>query len=107
MRVDGGKAVIPNVIKAVEIARQRGILVVWVVFCLFISFAFPFFFCMFLFLYLFLKKMYPSKVVILGKVDDIGFWVQSISLFLLSYKTAILIEQSNWIFKSRLADYTW
>ncbi|KAJ4718089.1 Isochorismatase-like protein [Melia azedarach] len=31
MRVDGGKAVIPNVIKAVEIARQRGILVVWVV----------------------------------------------------------------------------
>ncbi|XVE88867.1 hypothetical protein DITRI_Ditri19aG0103200 [Diplodiscus trichospermus] len=31
MRVNGGKAIVPNVIKAVEIARQRGILVVWVV----------------------------------------------------------------------------
>ncbi|TXG68957.1 hypothetical protein EZV62_003892 [Acer yangbiense] len=31
MRVDGGKAIVPNVIKAVHIARQRGILVVWVV----------------------------------------------------------------------------
>ncbi|MBA0643717.1 hypothetical protein Goklo_027981, partial [Gossypium klotzschianum] len=31
MRVNGGKAVVPNVIKAVEIARQRGILIVWVV----------------------------------------------------------------------------
>ncbi|KAK9231965.1 hypothetical protein WN943_022206 [Citrus x changshan-huyou] len=31
MRVDGGKAIVPNVIKAVEIARQHGILVVWVV----------------------------------------------------------------------------
>ncbi|XWS11948.1 hypothetical protein CRYUN_Cryun37aG0048700 [Craigia yunnanensis] len=30
-RVNGGKAVVPNVIKAVEIARQRDILVVWVV----------------------------------------------------------------------------
>ncbi|GMI86137.1 hypothetical protein like AT3G16190 [Hibiscus trionum] len=31
MRVNGGKAIVPNVVKAVEIARQRGILVVWVV----------------------------------------------------------------------------
>ncbi|KAF2323433.1 hypothetical protein GH714_035428 [Hevea brasiliensis] len=31
MRVDGGKAIVPNVIKVVEIARQRGVLVVWVV----------------------------------------------------------------------------
>ncbi|XP_065869248.1 probable inactive nicotinamidase At3g16190 [Euphorbia lathyris] len=31
MRVDGGKAIVPNVIKAVEIARQRRILVIWVV----------------------------------------------------------------------------
>ncbi|OMO54040.1 Isochorismatase-like protein [Corchorus capsularis] len=31
MRVNGGKAIVPNVIEAVEIARQRGILVVWVV----------------------------------------------------------------------------
>ncbi|KAK2654764.1 hypothetical protein Ddye_014620 [Dipteronia dyeriana] len=31
MRVDGGKDIVPNVIKAVQIARQRGILVVWVV----------------------------------------------------------------------------
>ncbi|EEF46426.1 catalytic, putative [Ricinus communis] len=31
MRVNGGKAILPNVIKAVDIARQRGILVVWVV----------------------------------------------------------------------------
>ncbi|KAK8503388.1 hypothetical protein V6N13_016598 [Hibiscus sabdariffa] len=30
-RVNGGKAIVPNVIKAVEIARDRGILVVWVV----------------------------------------------------------------------------
>ncbi|OMO66687.1 Isochorismatase-like protein [Corchorus olitorius] len=30
-RVKGGKAIVPNVIKAVETARQRGILVVWVV----------------------------------------------------------------------------
>ncbi|CAN0878138.1 Probable inactive nicotinamidase At3g16190 [Linum grandiflorum] len=29
--VAGGKAIVPNVIKAVEIARRRGILVVWVV----------------------------------------------------------------------------
>ncbi|KAK8630057.1 hypothetical protein V6N13_078868 [Hibiscus sabdariffa] len=28
-RVNGGKAIVPNVIKAVEIARDRGILVVW------------------------------------------------------------------------------
>ncbi|PSR96132.1 Inactive nicotinamidase [Actinidia chinensis var. chinensis] len=31
MRVDGGQAIVPNVIKAVEVARQRGILVIWVV----------------------------------------------------------------------------
>ncbi|XP_057968476.1 probable inactive nicotinamidase At3g16190 [Malania oleifera] len=31
LRVDGGKAIVPSVIKAVEVARQRGILVVWVV----------------------------------------------------------------------------
>ncbi|XP_021298622.1 probable inactive nicotinamidase At3g16190 isoform X1 [Herrania umbratica] len=31
MSVKGGKAIVPNVIKAVQIARQRGILVVWVV----------------------------------------------------------------------------
>lgn len=30
MLVKGGKAIVPNVIKAVQIARQRGILVVWV-----------------------------------------------------------------------------
>ncbi|OMO54039.1 Isochorismatase-like protein, partial [Corchorus capsularis] len=30
-RVKGGKAIVPNVIKAVEIARQHGILIVWVV----------------------------------------------------------------------------
>ncbi|KAF9685185.1 hypothetical protein SADUNF_Sadunf03G0028100 [Salix dunnii] len=29
MKVNGGKAIVPNVIKAVDIARQRGILVVW------------------------------------------------------------------------------
>ncbi|XP_048492450.1 probable inactive nicotinamidase At3g16190 isoform X4 [Beta vulgaris subsp. vulgaris] len=29
--VDGGAAIIPNVIKAVEVARERGMLVVWVV----------------------------------------------------------------------------
>lgn len=31
MRVDGGLTIVPNVIKAVEIARQRGILIIWVV----------------------------------------------------------------------------
>lgn len=31
VNVKGGKDVVPNVIKAVEIARQRGILIVWVV----------------------------------------------------------------------------
>ncbi|CAK7356719.1 unnamed protein product [Dovyalis caffra] len=31
MTVNGGKAIVQNVIKAVDIARQRGILVVWVV----------------------------------------------------------------------------
>ncbi|GLU14476.1 hypothetical protein SLE2022_310440 [Rubroshorea leprosula] len=31
LRVDGGKYIVPKVIRAVEIARQRGILVVWVV----------------------------------------------------------------------------
>ncbi|KAJ4973511.1 hypothetical protein NE237_006685 [Protea cynaroides] len=31
MQVPGAQAVIPNVIKAVEVARQRGILVVWIV----------------------------------------------------------------------------
>lgn len=30
MLVKGGKAIVPNVIEAVQIARQRGILVVWV-----------------------------------------------------------------------------
>lgn len=29
-RMDGGMAILPNVIKAVEIARQRGIRIVWV-----------------------------------------------------------------------------
>ncbi|XP_021627568.1 probable inactive nicotinamidase At3g16190 [Manihot esculenta] len=32
MRVDGGKAIVPNVIKAVEIARQGGVFVVWLVY---------------------------------------------------------------------------
>ncbi|KAJ0008370.1 hypothetical protein Pint_29725 [Pistacia integerrima] len=31
VRMDGGKAILPNVINAVEKARQRGILVIWVV----------------------------------------------------------------------------
>ncbi|CAK8574658.1 unnamed protein product [Lathyrus sativus] len=31
MLVQGGKDIVPNVIKAVEVARKRGILVVWVV----------------------------------------------------------------------------
>ncbi|KAI4331440.1 hypothetical protein MLD38_029627 [Melastoma candidum] len=31
MRVDGGKAIVPNVVESVEVARSRGILVVWVV----------------------------------------------------------------------------
>jgi nicotinamidase-related amidase len=31
MLVRGGKYIIPNVIKAVEVARQRGILIVWVI----------------------------------------------------------------------------
>ncbi|WCJ40808.1 Isochorismatase family protein [Euphorbia peplus] len=31
LRVDGGKSIVNNVIKAVEIARHRGILVTWVV----------------------------------------------------------------------------
>lgn len=31
MKMDGGKAILPNVIRAVEIAKQRGILVVWVI----------------------------------------------------------------------------
>lgn len=31
MRVDGGLAIVSNVIKAVDVARQRGFLVVWVV----------------------------------------------------------------------------
>uniref|UniRef100_A0A5B7BML7 Putative isochorismatase hydrolase family protein n=1 Tax=Davidia involucrata TaxID=16924 RepID=A0A5B7BML7_DAVIN len=31
MRVDGGQAIVPKVVKAVEVARQRGILVIWVV----------------------------------------------------------------------------
>lgn len=30
MLVKGGKAIVPNVIEAVQIARSRGILVVWV-----------------------------------------------------------------------------
>ncbi|KAJ4962102.1 hypothetical protein NE237_022012 [Protea cynaroides] len=31
LQVAGGQAIIPNVIKAVEVARQRGIFVIWVV----------------------------------------------------------------------------
>ncbi|PON58616.1 Isochorismatase-like [Parasponia andersonii] len=31
MRVNGGKAIVPNVIQAVQLARLRGILVIWVV----------------------------------------------------------------------------
>ncbi|OWM76493.1 hypothetical protein CDL15_Pgr005457 [Punica granatum] len=31
MRVNGGEAIVPNVIEAVEVARRRGILVIWVV----------------------------------------------------------------------------
>ncbi|KAL7600896.1 uncharacterized protein LOC111910286 [Lactuca sativa] len=31
LRVDGGLAIVPNVVKAVEVARQQGFLVVWVV----------------------------------------------------------------------------
>lgn len=30
MLLNGGRAIVPNVIKAVEVARQRGILVIWV-----------------------------------------------------------------------------
>ena len=30
MLVKGGKDIVPNVIKAVDVARQRGILIVWV-----------------------------------------------------------------------------
>ncbi|CAI8601259.1 unnamed protein product [Vicia faba] len=30
VRIKGGKHIVPNVIKAVEVARQRGILIVWV-----------------------------------------------------------------------------
>lgn len=44
MKVNGGKAIVPNVIKAVDIARQRGILVVWV------GTGYPFFLARFLFL---------------------------------------------------------
>ena len=29
--VKGGKEIVPNVIKAVDVARQRGILIVWVI----------------------------------------------------------------------------
>lgn len=36
MRVNGGEAIVPNVIKAVEIARHRGVLVVWVIFFCFL-----------------------------------------------------------------------
>lgn len=41
--VDGGAAIIPNVIKAVEVARERGMLVVWVLinflflYCIFLT----------------------------------------------------------------------
>lgn len=31
MLVKGGKDIVPNVIKAVEVARKRGILIVWVI----------------------------------------------------------------------------
>lgn len=37
MRVDGGKAIVPSVIQAVETARELGILVVWVIHSLFFS----------------------------------------------------------------------
>lgn len=30
MLVNGGRAIVPNVTKAVQVARERGILVVWV-----------------------------------------------------------------------------
>lgn len=30
MLVKGGKDIVPNVIKAVDVARQRGILIIWV-----------------------------------------------------------------------------
>ena len=39
IRVKGGKDVVPNVIKAVEIARQRGILIVWVITVNFLPFS--------------------------------------------------------------------
>lgn len=38
MRVDGGKDVVSNVIKAVDVARRYGFLVVWVNFCAFLVF---------------------------------------------------------------------
>jgi nicotinamidase-related amidase len=31
IRLKGGKDIVPNVIMAVELARQRGILIVWVI----------------------------------------------------------------------------
>ncbi|KAI7990372.1 putative inactive nicotinamidase [Camellia lanceoleosa] len=31
MRVDGGQSIVPKVINAVEFARRRGILVIWVI----------------------------------------------------------------------------
>lgn len=39
VNVKGGKDVVPNVIKAVEIARQRGILIVWVITVNFLPFS--------------------------------------------------------------------
>lgn len=39
VQVKGGKDVVPNVIKAVEIARQRGILIVWVITVNFLPFS--------------------------------------------------------------------
>ena len=32
VHIDAGVAIVPNVIKAVEVARRRGILIVWVLF---------------------------------------------------------------------------
>lgn len=44
MLVKGGKEIVPNVIKAVEVARERGILIVWVITVHSLSFFLSFFF---------------------------------------------------------------
>lgn len=38
MHVKGGSAIVPNVIKAVEVARSREIPIIWVPFCFFMFF---------------------------------------------------------------------